>query len=422
MIFSQERQAQGAQLAVAQMPHVESVSVGVWLGVGGRHESKRQNGIFHFLEHMMFKGTTSRTAREISEAVEGVGGYLNAFTAEEMTCYYARASAKHLRSVVEVLTDMLLRPTFPAVEIERERGVIQEEIRMYEDQPGQVAQEAATALMWPGNALSRPLAGTSDNILRMKRRDLLNYRRKFYHSGNLCITVAGKTDISEVKELMKPLLRQFPGGTRSPYAPVSGRQTAPRFQLIRKPIEQTQFVLGLRGVSLHDPRRFAFRLVSVLLGENMSSRLFQTVREEHGLAYSISTGVNYYQETGSFFVSAGVENSKTEQAIRLTLQTIRKLARRAPSAKELRRAKEYTFGQIHLSLESTDNQMMWLGENLVGHDRVLNPEKMIRQIEAVTPEEVRAAAALLVHNEKINLAVVSPTAELAQIEAAAKFD
>jgi predicted Zn-dependent peptidase len=256
----------------------------------------------------------------------------------------------------------------------------------------------------------------------MKRRDLINYRRKFYHSGNLCITVAGKTDLSEVRELVKPLLRQFPAGTRTPYTPVSGRQTAPRFQLIRKPIEQTQFVIGLRGVSLHDPRRFAFRLMSVILGENMSSRLFQTVREQHGLAYSISTGVNYYQETGSFFVNAGVENSKTEQAIRLTLQTIRKLARRAPSAKELRRAKEYTFGQIHLSLESTDNQMMWMGEGLVGHDRVINPDKLIRQIETVTPEEVRAAAALLVHNERLNVAVVSPTAELEQIQAASRFD
>src|SRR5476649_1133950 len=151
MIFTQERLEHGTQLAVAQMPHVESVSVGFWLGVGGRHESKRQNGIFHFLEHMLFKGTTQRTAREITEAVEGVGGYLNAFTAEEMTCYYARASVTHLPKVVDVLTDMLLRATFPAVEIERERGVIQEEIRMYEDQPGQVAQEAASALMWPGN-------------------------------------------------------------------------------------------------------------------------------------------------------------------------------------------------------------------------------------------------------------------------------
>jgi predicted Zn-dependent peptidase len=422
MIFSQERQTQGAYLAVAPMPHVESVSVGFWLGVGGRHESKRQNGIFHFLEHMMFKGTKRRTAREISEAVEGVGGYLNAFTAEEMTCFYARASATHLRSVIEVLTDMLMHATFPAAEIARERGVIQEEIRMYEDQPGQVAQEAATALMFPTNALGRPLTGTSENITRMKRRDLLNYRRKFYHAGNLFVTVAGKTDLSEVRELLQPLLRRFPAGGRSPYTPVSGRQTAPRFQLIRKPVEQTQFVLGLRGVSLHDPRRSAFRLMSVILGENMSSRLFQVVREEHGLAYSISTGASYYQETGSFFINAGVENSKVEQAIRLTLQTVRKLARRAPSARELRRAKEYTFGQIHLSLESTDNQMMWMGEGLVCHDRVINPDKLIRQIEAVTPEEVRAAAALLVHNERINLAVVSPTAELEQIKSAARFD
>jgi predicted Zn-dependent peptidase len=422
MIFTQERLDPGAQLAVAHMPHVESVSVGFWLGVGGRHESKRQNGIFHFLEHMLFKGTTKRTAREITEAVEGVGGYLNAFTAEEMTCYYARASAKHLPDVIDVLSDMLLRATFPAVEIERERGVIQEEIRMYEDQPSQLAQDLASALLWPNNPLGRPLAGTSENIQRMRRRDLLTYRRKFYHSGNLCITVAGKTDLAEVKELLRPLLRQFPTGPRALFKPVPRRQTAPRFAVVRKPIEQTQFVVGLRGVSRHDPRRSAFRLMSVILGENMSSRLFQNVREKHGLAYSISSGANYYQETGSFFINAGVENSKTAQAIRLTLETVRQLARRAPSLRELRRAKEYAFGQIHLSLESTDNQMMWLGEGLLGHNRVINPDKLIRQIEAVTPGEVSAAAALLVHNERINVAVVSPTAEPAEIETAAKFE
>lgn len=421
MIFSQERFDQGTQLAVAHMPHVESVSVGFWLGVGGRHEAKRQNGIFHFLEHMLFKGTTKRNAREISEAVEGVGGYLNAFTAEEMTCYYARASAKHLGGVVDVLTDMLLRATFPAAEIERERGVIQEEIRMYEDQPSSLAQDVATGLLWPNNALGRPLAGTNENIQRMKRRDLLHYRRKYYHSGNLCITIAGKTDLAEVKELLRPFLRQFPTGSRATFTPVSRRQSAPRFEVIRKPIEQTQFVIGLRGISRHDPRRSAFRLMSVILGENMSSRLFQTVREKHGLAYSIGTGANYYHETGSFFINAGVENSKTAQAIKLTLQTIRHLARRAPSLRELRRAKEYTFGQIHLNLESTDNQMMWLGEGLLGHNRVINVDKLIRQIEAVTPEEVRAAAALLVHDERLNVAVVSPTAELAEIEAAARF-
>src|ERR1700733_13788536 len=169
MIFSQERQPQGAMLAVAPMPHVESISVGFWLGVGGRHESRRQNGMFHFLEHMMFKGTTRRTAREISEEIEGVGGYLNAFTAEEMTCYYARASATHLHSVVEVLTDMLLHATFPAVEIARERGVIQEEIRMYEDQPSQLAQDVASTLLWPNHPLGRPLLGTAETVGRMSR-------------------------------------------------------------------------------------------------------------------------------------------------------------------------------------------------------------------------------------------------------------
>jgi len=316
---------------------------------------------------------------------------------------------------------MLLRATFPAAEIERERGVIQEEIRMYEDQPSQLAQDMASALLWPKHPLGRPLLGTSDIVQRMRRRDLLNYRRKFYHTGNLCITVAGKTDLAEVKELLRPLLRQFPTGPRAMFTPVSRRQTAPRFEVARKAIEQTQFVIGLRGVSRHDPRRSAFRLMSVMLGENMSSRLFQNVREKHGLAYSISTGANYYQETGSFYINAGVENSKTAQAIKLTLQTVKGLARRAPSARELRRVKEYTYGQMHLNLESTDNQMMWLGEGLLGHNRVINPDKLIRQIEAVTAEEVRAAAALLVHDERLNVAVVSPTAELAEIEAAARF-
>src|ERR1700744_4841132 len=176
MIFSQERLDNGAQLAVAHMPHVESVSVGFWFAVGGRQESRRTNGVFHYLEHMLFKGTTKRNAREISEAIEGGGGYLHAFTAEEMTCYYARASATHLPLVIDVLSDMILRATFPAAEIERERGVIQEEIRMYEDQPGQVAQDMASTLLWPNHPLGRPLLGTSETVNRLRRRDLLNIR------------------------------------------------------------------------------------------------------------------------------------------------------------------------------------------------------------------------------------------------------
>ena len=279
----------------------------------------------------------------------------------------------------------------------------------------------ATALLWPNNPLGRPLAGTSENIQRMKRRDLLNYRRKFYHSGNLCITVAGKTDLAEVKELLRPLLRHFPTGPRAPFTPVSRRQTAPRFQVVRKPIEQTQFVIGLRGVSRHDPRRSAFRLMSVMLGENMSSRLFQTCARSTAWPIRSAPARIITRRRAASSSTRAWKTRRRPQAIRLTLQTVRKLARRAPSARELRRAKEYTYGQIHLSLESTDNQMMWLGEGLLGHNRVINPDKLIRQIEAVTPEEVRAAAALLVHDERLNIAVVSPTAELAEIEAAARF-
>ena len=423
MIFSQERQPQGAMIAVAPMPHVESVSVGFWLGVGGRHESKRQNGIFHFLEHMMFKGTTRRSARQISEEVEGVGGYLNAFTAEEMTCYYARASATHLHSVVDVLTDMLLHATFPAAEIERERGVIQEEIRMYEDQPGQVAQEAATALLFPTNPLGRPLAGTSEGVGRMRRRDLLNYRRKFYHSGNLFVTVAGKTDLPEVRDLLKPLLKRFPAGNRSPYSP--GIRPADRaLASISSASRSSRRSSSSRcaGCPLHDPRRSAFRLMSVILGENMSSRLFQVVREEHGLAYSISTGANYYQETGSFFINAGVENSKVEQAIRLTLQTVRKLAR--PRAQRQGTAPRQG---IHLRPDPPEPGKHRQPDDVDGRGphrprpgnqsrKTHPPDRGGHARRKCAPPPPCSST-----TSAINLAVVSPTAEQEEIERAARF-
>ena len=357
MIFSQERLPNGTQLAVAHMPHVESVSVGFWIGVGGRQESRRQNGVFHFLEHMLFKGTTKRNAREISEAIEGVGGYLNAFTAEEMTCYYARASASHLPLMVDVLSDMLLRATFPAAEIARERGVIQEEIRMYEDQPGQVAQDIASTLLWPNHPLGQPLLGTSDTVNRLRRRDLLNVRRKYYHAGNLCITVAGKTDIAEVKELLKPLLRQLPTGPRAMAKPVSRRQSEARVQVVRKPIEQTQFVVGLRGVSRHDPRRSAFRLMSVMLGENMSSRLFQNVREKQGLVYSIFSELNPYRDTGCLAVYAGTSKESAPKVVQSVLKEFRDLKEVPVSTDELVRAKAQLKGSLMLSLESSMARM-----------------------------------------------------------------
>ncbi|MEM1059258.1 MAG: pitrilysin family protein [Verrucomicrobiota bacterium] len=421
MRFRTKKLPNGAGLAVAEMPHVESVTLGLWLRVGGRHEGPGVGGVSHFIEHMLFKGTRQRSAREISEAVEGVGGYLNAFTAEEMTCYFAKASAKHLPRVADVLADMLANATFPGAEITRERGVIIEEIRMYEDQPQQVAMDQLNALLWPGHALGRPLAGTVEGIAKLKRADMLAHKRRFYHAGNLWVTLAGKTSLEESEALLWPVLKKLPKGRAARVAaplPLAGR---PRISLTSKPIEQTHLMIGLRGVSRHDERRYALRLLNVILGENMSSRLFQVIREEHGLAYSIHSMVNYLSDCGALLISAGVENGKAAEALALTLKTLKQLAQKGPGKVELQRAKEYTIGQIDLSLESTTNQMIWMGENLMGHRKIFNPADVTGRVAAVTAAEIRALAGQLTRNRNLAVAVVGPDPDEKAFRQAARF-
>lgn len=397
------------------MPGVESVSVGLWLAVGGRHEAQRVHGVSHFLEHMLFKGTRRRTAKEISQAIEGVGGYLNAFTAEEMTCYMAKASARHLPVMIDVLLDMLLQSTFPAEEMARERGVIIEEIRMYNDQPAQVAAEKLGALLWPGHPLGRSLTGTPEIIARLPRAELVRHCRRYYTKGNLWIVVAGKTDLAEVRRLLRPWLAKIPSGRRVGAVPFRGNGRRPAVEVVRKEVEQAQLALGVRGVSRHDPRRYAMRLLSVLLGENMSSRLFQSVRERHGLAYEIGTSVGYFLDAGQLVITAGMENRNVEKGLRLMLRELARLTERAPSAQELRRAKDYMLGQFYMGLESTHHRMLWLGETLIAHGRVRQPDEIARLSEAVTARQIQELASEIFRTERLAVAGVSGELETRQV-------
>lgn len=417
MDFSLRTLPGGAKLAVAPMPHHESVSVGVWLRVGGRNESVQQGGVSHFIEHLLFKGTRRRTSLQISEAVEGVGGYLNAFTAEEMTCYYAKAPARHLEMLLDVLLDMLSSSLFRAAEVERERGVICEEIRMYEDMPQQVAVEHLNALLWPGHALGRPLAGTLAGIAGMKRADILSYLRRHYHQGNLLLCVAGKTDEAEVLEALGDRLRKVPKGRAAAMRPFRGKSRKPQIHVVEKPIEQTHLALGFPAVSHHDPQRIPLRLLSVILGENMSSRLFQIIREEHGLAYSIDSAVNYFRDTGRFAISAGVENANATRALELVLRCLRDMVRKEPSADELHRSKEYLLGQLYLGLESSSNRLMWLGESLLNHGRVRDPDAVARRIQATTRADLRRAATDVLRLKRLCVTAVSPVVKAEEIAA-----
>jgi predicted Zn-dependent peptidase len=284
----------GLRVASAEMPHMASACIGLWAAVGSRHESARLNGAAHFLEHLLFKGTRRRTARRISGEVEALGGYLDAFTAEDHTCYYAKAEAARLPALADVLADLYQHSQLPATEVERERGVIREEIMMYRDQPAQVAEELLAAVMWPAHPLGRPLAGTEESVAAMRRDDLLGFWRAGYHARSSIVAVSGNVRDGDVLKQVAPLLAALPTGRQRPFArwtaaaasepkrARSARTAAsaePRAVVDCRESEQVQLALGFAAPGRHDPRRFATRVLSALLGEKMNSRLFQSLRE-----------------------------------------------------------------------------------------------------------------------------------------------
>jgi predicted Zn-dependent peptidase len=401
--------AHGVRLALAPLPNMASVSLGFWVGIGGRYEPAALNGVSHFIEHMLFKGTRHRTAREISQAVEGVGGYLNAWTSEEHTCFYSKVRQDHFGESLEVLADMLLNSRFAPAEMEKERSVIQEEVAMYLDQPAQHVQELLNALQWPDHPLGRPLTGTAESVARLRRADLLRYFRAHYHGQNLVIAVAGGFHPDQVVTRVGRLARRLPDRSRrSTYEPLSPRQSQPGLRLHTKKTEQAQLALGLRTCSRHDERRFALRLLNTVLGENMSSRLFQIIREDTGLAYNIYSSLSYFDDAGDLVISAGMDPDALPKVLRLVVRELRRLKTAPPSAAELRRARDYVIGQMDLSLENTENRMMWLGEQLLGYGKLTSIEAVKDKLQAIRPADLPPIARDFFLPSRANLALVAP--------------
>jgi len=414
--YEVSRLPNGARIASIHMPHMRSVSVGLWAGVGGRHENDAECGTSHFLEHLLFKGTKRRNARAITADVEGVGGYLNAFTTEDHTCYYAKACASHFGRLCEVLGDMYLDSTFPAAEIEREREVIREEILMYKDQPAQHAQELLTATMWPEHPLGRPITGTVDSVSQLGRRAITTFHRQHYNAANTVATVAGAITHAEAKAALEPWLRRLPAGKRPRFRRSPRTPNRHSVSLHTHDTEQTHLAMGYHAWGRKDDRRFALKMLSVLLGENMSSRLFQKLRERHGCCYSVTSGMLALADTGALHISAGLDSSKLPFALRLIFKELTSLADRGPSRAELRMARDYTIGQTLMGLESTSSQIMWMGESLLGYDKVLCPQDVERQICGVTPDNVRAAAVECLQRARLGVAVVGPLKNKADVE------
>ena len=398
----------GCRVVTAPMPHVESVSMGVWVGTGGRCESKAMSGASHFIEHLLFKGTLKRSAREISQTIEGRGGDINAFTQEESTCYYARVATAHAWEALDVLLDMMLNPRFSPADIKKERDVIIEEIMMVRDQPHQQVEEMLGELMWAGHALGRPITGTVKTVESLSRESLLAYKTRYYTPANMVLSFAGKVEHEACVEQVRKAF-SFRGGTlRTRFSPI-GRDTFQKpVHLVEKDSEQAHLAWGFRGFGRHDQRRYALKLLSVILGENMSSRLFQVIREQYGLAYSIQCGGHLFDDTGAFVVTAGLDRDRLERVMKLIAREILKLKDKAVGKAEFERARDYSVGQIQLGFETTTSQMMWIGEHILSYGRVKAPEEGINALHKVTVGEVQKLAGELLSPARSSLALVMP--------------
>ena len=378
------------------MPHMASVCVGLWVAVGGRHENARLNGVAHFLEHLLFKGTKRRTARRISGEIESLGGYLDAFTAEDHTCYFAKAEAGRMAQIGDVLSDIYQHSRLPAAEVERERGVIREEILMYQDQPAQVAEELLAAAVWPKHPLGRPLAGTLESVSSLRRDELLGFWQSAYHARSTVLAVAGRVTHEEVLAQVAPALSGMPSGRVPRFTrwqtPDPSQPARPRAIVEQREVEQVQLVLGFLAAGRRDPARFPLRVLNAVLGEKADSRLFQSLRERRGLCYSVQSEVSILEETGLMTISVGLEAKQLRAALGLIRKEIDRLCDQAVSARSVREAKDYLIGQHRLGQESTTNQMMWVGESVLGHGRIVLPSEAEAAFDNVTPADIQAAA------------------------------
>ncbi|MFH1383478.1 MAG: pitrilysin family protein [Candidatus Omnitrophota bacterium] len=392
----------------------ESVALGIWFAVGGRYETKKISGISHFIEHLVFKGTPTRNVRTIKAEIEGRGGLLNAFTNEDTTCFLVKIVKKHLPLALEILADMCQNPLFKAIDIERERGVILEEIKMYMDMPMQYAHDLINQLLWPDQPLGMFIAGDFKSVTGIGRSDIIAYHNKYYRPSNTLATVCGDISHEETYRLVHKYFPRKREAKRFRCKKVVGHQSKPRFNFYYKKTEQSHLVIGMHALKRTDPQRYALALLHVILGANMSSRLYEEVREKRGLAYSIRSGLSFYEDTGSFTVSAGVENKKIEATLTVIMKELAKIKKNGVKAGELMRGKEYFLNQLFFALDDTLDRMLWIGDKAMHFDQIPSKDQIIKRIEAVTVDAVQSMAAKLFKNANLNLVVIGPLEEKMQ--------
>ncbi len=398
----------GLRLLTSAMPHTYSVALSVYVGAGSRYETSPESGVSHFVEHMLFKGTKKRPSPQlISEAIDGVGGVLNAATDREFTVYYAKVARPHLELALDVLVDLVRGPLFEPEEIEKERKVVLEELASVVDSPGQQVDLLLDELLWPEQPLGWDVAGTRESIEGLTRQVTLDYMGRQYVPQNLVVAVAGNIVHDDVAALIDAKFSGFAGGTPGAWFPARDGQDAPRCGVLYKRTEQSHIAMAVRGLPLEHPDRYALDLLSVLFGEGMSSRLFMELRERQGLCYDVHAYVSHFLDAGSFGVYAAVDPARGRDAVAALIGEMVKLRDGIPE-EELRKAKELAKGRLLLRMEDTRSVSAWLGSQEMLTGRVLSPDEVVQRIEAVCPADLSRVVDTILVRDHLSLAIVGP--------------
>jgi len=403
----------GVRLISQRVEHMHTVSIGIWVANGTRHESPDHNGIAHFIEHLLFKGTKRRTARQISREIDSMGGVLNAFTGHEYVCYYAKVLASFLPRAADLLTDLFLHSNFPADEIERERKVILQEIKMRDDAPEECIHDHFHQSFWQGHPLGMSVLGTEETINRISRNDIVAYKQSRYRPEEIIVSAAGNVNHGELINLMETAF----SGVSSSGAPLAPAGNPPMaaglsINLIERDLEQSLICMGTRALPQDHPGRYALFLLNTILGGGMSSRLFEEVREKMGLAYSVYSYVISHADSGSLVVYAGTEHEKCREVIDIALREMGRMKRETIPEDELNSAREQLKGKILMSLESTDSLMTRLAKNEIYLKRYQPVEEVLAGFDAVTADDIQALANELFDGNRLNLEVMGKTAAL----------
>jgi len=401
----------GVRIISENIPHSYSVSIGIWVDSGSRHERRESNGVAHFIEHLIFKGTKKRSALDISREIDSVGGILNAFTGREFVCYYAKVLDSFLPKAVDILTDIFLNSVFDPEEIEKERKVILQEISMMEDTPDDYIHDLFSQNLWRGHPLGMPIIGNVKSVGGLTRDFIVNYRNEKYRAEDIIIAAAGKVNHKELLRLIKEIFERIPASSlkkngRSPECKKS-------VVVVEKDLEQVHLCLGLKALAQDDEHRYEAHIMNTILGGSMSSRLFQEVREKKGLAYAIYSYMAAHFDSGYLAVYAGTSHESLDEVIELTLREFRRLKTKTVSKIELDSAKEQLKGNILLSLESSDNRMSKLAKNEIYFGRHQPLEEIMEGFDNVTSKALRNLCETLFDDRYVTLALMGKKGETA---------